>query len=177
MKDTLIILAELSFHFGFIDYNEFKERIEVALWLSDETESVSDPRNIENEECSEKNDMESNELTSSLSKEIDNDNWLEFLFCNTWVFTKSDPDSYPSTPHGHYKSQNNKWPKLNPYTGRAFKAKHQEDQSKRLNKKQMKKLWSDKIFRSFCREYIVWYMEEFPYHRFSVRNPLLLPRW
>ncbi|WP_216712728.1 hypothetical protein [Pseudoalteromonas sp. TB64] len=107
----------------------------------------------------------------------DNENWLEFLCLGIWVFTKADPDSYPSVPHGHFKNQNNKWPKLNPYTGRIFSAKHQEDKKQLLSKKQMRKIWSDEKFKSFCREMIIWYQEKFSYYEFPVRRPLRMPRW
>jgi hypothetical protein len=103
---------------------------------------------------------------------------IEFLF-QGWVFTKADPDPYPSTPHGHWKNQNQKWPKLNPYSGRAFLTKHQEDVGKRLSKVQMKLLWSDEKFKDFCRAHIVWYRESFPFHDFGRSNKLLLkfPKW
>lgn len=55
---------------------------------------------------------------------MENQDWLEFVAFGHWYFTKSDPDPYPSTPHGHFQSANNPWPKLNPYTGRVFDAKH-----------------------------------------------------
>lgn len=80
-------------------------------------------------------------------------------------------------PHGHYQHQNVKWPKLNPYTGRVFSSKHQEDNSQRLSKKDMTIIWSDESFKSFCREMIVWYQEQFPYHEFPVRRPLRFPIW
>lgn len=40
MRNTLIILAELHYEFGLIGYDEFKERIQVALWLNDEMENL-----------------------------------------------------------------------------------------------------------------------------------------
>ncbi|MCD6115408.1 hypothetical protein J7K93_00190 [bacterium] len=189
MKNTLIILAELHYEFGLIGYDEFNERIKVALWLNDEVECpVTDPRDQYEEDVVRKNNetTENEELSDSVVSTIDGgetnnikneDNWLEFLCLGIWVFTKADPDSYPSIPHGHYKSQTRQWPKLNPYTGRVFATKHQEDKAQRLTKKQMKIIWTDEKFKSFCRGMIVWYQEQFPYYEFSVRRPLRMPRW
>lgn len=94
-----------------------------------------------------------------------------------WVFIKGDPDNYPSVPHGHYETKGKPWPKLDPYTGRAFKAKDQEEDRLRLTKKEMADLWNDRTFRSFCLEHIAWYYEAYPYYRFRVENPRRLPRW
>ena len=183
MKDTLITLAQLHYDFGLINYEEFNERFGVALWLADELpSSVIDPRNESIEYSEERETCEKTESISQygVSYTIHKDNregWLEFLFAGIWIFTKADLDSYPSVPHGHYKKQNNKWPKLNPYTGRVFVAKHQENQTQRLSKKQMKSLWSDAKFRSFCREMIIWYQQTYQYYEFPVKRPSRLPRW
>ncbi len=182
MRNTLITLAEIHYEFGLIGHDEFSERIHVALWLADEfSGNAYDPRADSGEEGSESNqhEPEHNDTPSTGSSRSpqDNDNWIEFLCLEAWVFTKADPDSYPSVPHGHYKSQNTKWPKLNPYTGRVFSSKYQEDTGKRLSKRQMKEIWGDPRFKSFCREMIVWYREEFPCYEFPVRWPLRLPRW
>lgn len=161
MRNILVTLAKIHYEFGFIGYDEFNERVRIALWLSDEEkEYLSDPR-IESEEDlipAKSEDSECNDSviakikdSKEAQKNID-EIWIEFLCLGLWVFTKADPDSYPSVPHGHYKSQNKKWPKLNPYTGRVFKSKHQEDGNKRLTKKQMKIIWTDEKFKSFCRE-------------------------
>jgi len=113
--------------------------------------------------------------------EASND-WIEFICLSTWVFTKADPDPFPSVPHGHFKKQNNKWPKLNPYTGRVFMAKHQEDKTRRLSKDEMRKIWRDREFREFCIEMIRWYRNQFPHYLFPIGNGnddliLRLPRW
>lgn len=177
MENTLITLANLSFDLGLIGIDEYSERIEVALWLADDGETAKDPRFKESEKR-RKNQREENFEINTIIPNTGNDlNWLEFLFNKTWYFTKSDPDFYPSIPHGHFKNKNNKWPKLNPYTGRVFKSKHQEDPSEKLTKKEMKKIWSDEKFRSFCRDHIVWYLENFQNYRFPVKRPLRLPRW
>ncbi|WP_335901491.1 hypothetical protein ACOI2Q_07030 [Shewanella algae] len=179
MRDLLINLAELHFEFGLIGRDELNERISVALWLNEELLSdVIDPRN-ENSEGDESHydEIEGKEAGVTVSLKENSDDWIEFLFNGVWVFTKADADSYPSVPHGHFQSQTRKWPKLNPYTGRVFSSKHQEDTSKRLSKKQMRLLWRDEKFRSFCREMIVWYRETHKSYRFPVSNPCRLPIW
>lgn len=181
MKNFLINLAEIHYSFGFINRNELEERYLVALWLSDEkdidprmdiSEEDTSDQEDQNEECNE------DELTPRVNPSANHDDeWTEFLCLNKWVFTKSDPDDYPSVPHGHYESQNRKWPKLNPYTGKVFVAKNQEDKSRKLNKKQMKIIWSEAKFRAFCREMVVWYLEKNPLYRFTVMHPLRMPKW
>ena len=184
MRNTLITLAEIHYALGFIGYDELNERIGVALWLSDEAEDhVNDPRNDSEDDSPPNEKYEYNDSVivktgdCRANQQEKDDNWIEFLCLGLWVFTKSDPDLYPSVPHGHFKSQNRKWPKLNPYTGRVFKSKHQEDKTNRLTKKQMKIIWSDEKFKSFCREMIIWYQEQFSYYEFPVRRPLRMPRW
>lgn len=187
MRNFLIHMAEIHHQLGMINHDEFWERVEVARWLSDDPEVNSDPRGTQEEEADLKGERhedlgESDSIISKIdggnrNSTSNDENWMEFLCLGVWVFTKSDPDSYPSVPHGHHKSQNKKWPKLNPYTGRVFKAKHQEDTSSRLSRKQMKVIWQDEKFKSFCREMVIWYEEQYPYFEFSVRRPLRMPRW
>lgn len=187
MRNFLINMAEFHHELGMISHDEFKERVHVALWLSDHTEDSPDPRegSVEDDvpEGGKHEGVDENSLVTSKINDgkggsgSNDENWMEFLCLGVWVFTKSDPDSYPSVPHGHYRDQNNKWPKLNPYTGRVFKAKHQEDTSSRLSKKQMRAIWQDEKFKSFCREMVVWYQEQYPYFEFPVRRSLRMPRW
>jgi len=189
MVQTLITLAQIHYELGVIGYDEFCERIRVARWLADEhedSEGSHDPRIDSKDESPpvEIRDVESEpEAVTVMSRDtdkssvIDGEDWIKFVCLGVWVFTKADCDSYPSVPHGHYKNQNTNWPKLNPYTGRVFHSKHQEDTSRRLTKKKMKKIWNDEKFKSFCREMIVWYQEQFPHFEFPVRNPLRMPRW
>ena len=187
MKDFLINLAQFHHELGMISYDEFRERVQVAFWLLDDVEKSSDPRegsavDAESEEEKHEDVDERGSITSKIndgkgSSGNNDENWIEFLCLGIWIFTKSDPDSYPSVPHGHYRDQNSKWPKLNPYTGRVFKAKHQEDTSCRLSKKQMRTIWQDEKFKSFCRDMVVWYQEQYPYYEFPVRWPLRMPRW
>ena len=160
MHHTLVTLAEIHYDFGLIGHDEYCERISVALWLADaHSGSELDPRTDSDEETSEDKEYESEHngkqgtvitrTDSGQPTQKDNDNWMELVCFGTWVFTKADPDSYPSVPHGHYKNQNIKWPKLIPYTGRVFSSKYQEDTSQRLSKKQMKEIWIDPSFKSF----------------------------
>jgi hypothetical protein len=184
VESTLISLARFNLEFGLIGVDEYIERCQVAFWLNDKDGDLLDPRNIavsegrrEGREHSPADDASEPSPKGGDQGPIESDSGeLEFLF-QGWIFTKSDPDPYPSTPHGHWRDPNSKWPKLNPYTGRVFKAKHQEDVSARLGKKEMKKLWNDNKFRDFCRSYILWYEEAFPLHRFAVARPLRFPDW
>jgi hypothetical protein len=179
---TLVTLAELHHRFGLISIDEYEERRRIAEWLY--SGQHVDPRDAGGDERERKNGDESpsGDATVTMRQGDPNDSYdpgyLSFLF-NGWVFTKADLDPYPSTPHGHWQNQNNKWPKLDPYNGRVFKAKHNEDASKRLNKSQMKILWNDEKFKDFCRGHLIWYMEKCPHHVFRVsRDRLLrLPSW
>jgi len=187
MRNFLINMAKFHHQLGMISHDELWERVEVALWLSDDAEASYDPRKslgdgVDPEEESHEDVGESDSMITKISdgnggSSKNNENWIEFLCLGVWVFTKSDPDSYPSIPHGHHEDKNKKWPKLNPYTGRVFKAKHQEDMSKKLSKKQMKVIWQDEKFKSFCREMVVWYQEQYPHFEFSALRPLRMPQW
>jgi len=185
---TLLTLASIHYELGLISYDEFNERYGVALWLSNELpEDVIDPRLSDDDESlrTEEENIDIDGIEVAISgfengtKTLDDndENWLELTCLNTWVFTKSDPDSYPSVPHGHYMNKNNKWPKLNPYTGRVFSRKNQEDKSKMLKKRELKRLWSSEKLKTFCREMIVWYQEKYPHYEFPVRRPLRMPRY
>ncbi len=180
---TLLMLADISLSIGLIGHDEYDERISVALWLADENSST-DPRQANNEELQEqesKREILNNEseviLSGTHGRTLERPDWMEFIAFQKWFFTRSDPDPYPSTPHGHLHSANRAWPKLNPYSGRAFSAKHKEDSSLRLTKREMKELWRTEAFRDFCRSHILWYMEAHPYHKFHVRNALRFPHW
>jgi glutathione S-transferase len=173
-------LASISYELGLIGIDEYEERLEIAQWLFSEDTNVADPRAATGEdrhfEAESQNDPAEHELKAIVKDDPKDQVWLEFLFDHKWVFTISDPDHYPSVPHGHWSSQNQKWPKLNPYTGRVFKKKHQEDPALRLSKSKMQLLWRNPKFRSFCRDHILWHMEEHAF-KFSVRRPLRLPVW
>lgn len=185
MHNVLINLADFHYELGLIGYDEYVERIEIGYWLSDSfhfSEHSRDPRYDVEESLNIKEREKPDVYDESIGVEaIDSESdsseyYIKFICLGKWVFTKSDPDSYPSVPHGHYNDQNKKWPKLNPYTGRVFEAKNQENNKERLSKKEMKEIWQDEKFRSFCREMIVWYREQFPHYEFPVKRPLKLPR-
>jgi hypothetical protein len=179
-KNILAFLAKASFQVGLIGIDEYDERLRVAQWLYDKHGHWSDPRlpvGLEDRREEQEFDTASGRddgggVRSPVSDPVE----IEFYY-QGWIFTKADPDPYPSTPHGHWRSQNQKWPKLDPYRGRVFQAKHQEDVTRRLSKKEMKKLWNDGRFCDFCRDHIRWYMEQYPHHAFRVRDPFRFPRW
>lgn len=180
IKETLIFFAHFHLDIGLIGIDEFEERIRIALWLSDEIDN--DPRLFDTEidpEKERKSDpsvlVEESKLNNVSDK--NENNTLAFVALNTWYFTGSDPDSYPSVPHGHFQNANNTWPKLNPYTGRVFSRKNTEDNSQRLNKKNMQTLWGDVAFRNFCRSHIMWYMQAHKHYKFPVKYPYRFPRW
>lgn len=186
MHNTLINIAEIHYEYGIINFDELNERVNIALWLSDKIDI--DPRNDSEDTIKQPylDDTENNlnqelmiDKTDNSRPKLKNDENrpMCIYLLGVWVFTKSDPDSYPSIPHGHFKNQNRKWPKLNPYNGCVFTSKNQEDKSKRLKKTDMKRIWTDEKFKSFCREMIVWYIEQFPCYSFPVPRPLRFPRW
>lgn len=181
VQTTLQVLADLHLQFGLIDVSEHRERFLVADWVANDEVNGKHPRDPIAEIKSSEGD--SSELVVKRCTERNNPTLLneperlEFLAFNKWVFTRSDADPYPSTPHGHLQDPNRSWPKLNPYTGRVFKAKYQEDSTQRLSKKQMRTLWDSQDCRDFCRSHIVWYMEAHSHHKFAVRYPLRFPYW
>ena len=131
LSGTLIFLAELHLHVGLIGIEEFTERCKVARWL-DDNNSGHDPREPAAAEGDDRikfedqTNLSGNVGTSPHANQNDCvDDELEFIWAE-WVFTRQDEDPYPSTPHGHLRSANRKWPKLNPYVGRGFAQKHQE---------------------------------------------------
>lgn len=181
---TLVTLADLHHNFGLISFHEYEERCRIAEWLYGGFSQHADPRDAggEEREPEDGNELPSGNATVTVQEcdpdDPDSPGYLSFLF-DGWVFTKADPDPYPSTPHGHWQHQNNKWPKLDPYNGRVFTEKHREDASKRLKKAQMKILWGDEKFKDFCRGHLIWYMEACPHHVFRVGRDRILrfPRW
>jgi hypothetical protein len=179
--DILTFLAEVSLDFGLIGISEYYERRRVARWLYDRHDELFDPRADPPGPEDHREEQQSDSANapghgrSGDGPRISDRGEIEFYY-RGWVFTKADPDPYPSTPHGHWEHQNNTWPKLDPYQGRVFAKKHQEDVGRQLRKKEMRELWGDPRFRDFCRGHILWYMEQFPYHEFRVRNPMRFPR-
>ena len=187
---TLVLLAEVSCAYGLIGFSELLERIQVAQWLYGDP-SVSDPRieraegeveKAPTEEEPEQDAVPNAEQTMSSSNTggtaNDDPPVLPLVVLGqNWYFTGSDPDFYPSVPHGHFQCATRKWPKLNPYTGRVFSAKRQEDTGMRLKRTEMRQIWQDHKFRDFCRSNVTWYLTEHPHYNFSVAHPLRFPRW
>ncbi len=97
---------------------------------------------------------------------------MHFTLLSKWVFKLSDPDPYPSVPHGHY--QNKPWPKLDPYTGRVFKGKSQEDY--KISKKELEKIWKNNQFKEFCNEQVKHYMETHAYKFTKEKQSLMKQR-
>ena len=186
MSQYIKLLSDISFATGLIGYPEYLERCEVADWLDDPC-SLADPRisNTDSEEAIQEEDHrdgndESVDGKSGAGKSGDEKSpWLELLMMNQWMFTIGDADCYPSVPHGHFKSKTREWPKLNPYIGRVFSDAHKEDTSKRLNKKDLKKLWNDQKFIEHCREQVLWYSDFAPKYGFprAKRGKLVFPKW
>lgn len=183
-------LTDWEFRVGIIGIADWVEREQVFEWLLDnEATQNADPRGAVGREREERRlpqesppEEESTQEPSGPAQghnEEENPP-LQFIpagLPHRWLFTKDDPDFYPSVPHGHLNNKTNSWPKLNPYTGRAFSSKDVEDSTYRLQKRDMIELWNDAKFRRHALETITWYRERFPYYRFPVRNPLKLPRW
>ena len=187
MHQYIKLLSDLSYMSGLIGYSEYLERCDVADWLEDTDNIVSDPRLSEEEkqkkpenEFPKEPEIEGN-ANSAKSKKANDDEppWLKLLILNKWMFTIGDVDCYPSVPHGHFQSKTKEWPKLNPYTGRVFSDVHKEDSTKRLNKRDMKKIWNDSSFIEHCRKQVIWYSDSFPSYGFpnARRGKLLFPRW
>lgn len=177
MLECLLNLARLHYQFGLIDLDEYNERCSIAFWLDDNNEEAADPRDESLIEP-EKMDGHSAAEDVAVKRQPNNqDGSICLLLLGVWNFTKADADHYPSVPHGHYKKKNQKWPKLNPYNGRVFSEKHQEDKTRRLNRTQMRLVWRNEEFKSFCRDVIVWYLEAYPVYNFPVPHPFRLPRW
>ncbi|WP_148282183.1 hypothetical protein [Corallococcus coralloides] len=199
--DTFWFLTNWEFDYGLIGLHEYEERYEVLHWLlgnepSDGGQAGNDPRgNLERTADSLRSEEQSenakphaaheeatgaeSQKTGSGSPSPDENLPLQLIppeLRNRWCFTKNDADSYPSVPHGHLNDKTNAWPKLNPYLGRAFAAKHREDTRYRLHRSEMIKLWNSPNFRAHALETIVWYQAAHPHHRFLVRNPRRLPR-
>ncbi|MDO6612279.1 hypothetical protein Q4601_06945 [Shewanella sp. 1_MG-2023] len=186
MSQYIRLFSEMSLMAGLIGHFEYIERHEIADWLEDFNGRVPDPRvtsdeNSEplSEESSEENNSDERQSSATEKHKYDDPPWLELLMMNQWMFTLGDADCYPSVPHGHYKSKTREWPKLNPYTGRAFSDVHREDVSKRLSKKDMIKLWNDSKFIEHCREQVLWYSYFSSSYGFpnARRGKLAFPRW
>lgn len=189
MQIPIRLLSDLSYSLGIIGLAEYQERSEVAQWLGDETDSISDPRGelAELTERPLREPCRENEVLLPVSGAAGADEpssnseprWMKFLVLKKWHFTISDVDCVPSVPHGHEDAKTQSWPKMNPYTGRVFSRMHHEDISQRLDRAEMRLLWRNEKFVERCRDTVIWYAEAFPTYRFSGarRGHLHFPRW
>ncbi|WP_408891526.1 hypothetical protein ACJ2CR_18885 [Myxococcus faecalis] len=200
--DTFWFLTNWEFDLGLIGLAEYEERYEVLQWLSkrdpntgggpsddprgDSKGAADSPRSEERVERSEEEAVRKEaagagtQQPSAAAQQSDENPPLQLIphgLRERWCFTKNDADSYPSVPHGHLNDKNNSWPKLNPYSGRAFAAKDSEDTKYRLQRWEMIRLWNSREFRRHALETIVWYQETYPYYEFPVPTPRRLPRW
>jgi hypothetical protein len=185
MYQNIRLLSDLSYAIGLIGLSEYIERSEIIDWLEDDANHLQDPRirredkfdGYERESQINGNDLQGKD--SSLNRVPSSNNKLEFLLLNKWMFTIGDRDCYPSVPHGHLYKKTNEWPKLNPYTGRAFLGMHNAQHSLTLSKLEMKMTWNNLDFVEHCRKQVLWYSNfavgyDFPSARFG---KLVFPKW
>jgi hypothetical protein len=174
-----------EYHLRLIGISDLLERLEVLRWLIDSGDAT-DPRPTFNHKETRRQPEDSGDYEGRRIRTVhtsDDEVWhLQFLprgLSNPWIFTKGDPDPYPSVPHGHLNHKNQQWPKLNPYSGRAFIQKDLEQSDLRLKRDDMISLWNDKDFRKHALDQIGWYQKTFPYHKFSVSQEKVdkLPKW
>ncbi|MBN9685900.1 MULTISPECIES: hypothetical protein [unclassified Corallococcus] len=199
--DTFWFLTNWEFDSGLIGLAEHQERYNILQWLSMRDPSAGggqgdDPRgdlrgsadSSRPEEQVERSDSTAVrekaagagiQQPAAVARQLDANPPLQLIppeLSERWCFTKNDADFYPSVPHGHLNDKTNPWPKLNPYSGRAFAAKDSEDKRHRLERREMIALWNSRSFRSHALDTIVWYQATYAYHRFPVVNPRRLPR-
>lgn len=186
----IVLMSDLSYMMGIIGWAEYRERRLVAEWLSNDDEESVDPRepsaepngdiNDENNENNSRAENGSANSVNGVSGSDDNQpRWPKFLLLNRWHFTLGDVDCVPSVPHGHENSKTQSWPKLNPYTGKVYISVESEDTSRRLNRSDLKKIWTNKKFLEECRKQLVWYAENFKSYGFphARRGWDRLPKW
>lgn len=88
-----------------------------------------------------------------------------------WQFRQSDPDFFPSIPHGHSRSDRRR--KLDAYRGWTYQEDRQFGREPRWK---IIALWNDDKFRSFAAAAIQYYLVAFPRYVWPVQYPLKLPR-
>lgn len=195
MSRIIHLLNDLSYAAGLIGLIELQERNEIASWVfsrkSPSLHARPDPRGeleqrlesdlrVEEGEVFQSISEDGQVLVTSSSNQLgDESAAMQFLVLKRWYFTLGDADCAPSVPHGHENSKTQKWPKLNPYTGKVFTAIHNEDTPRRLSRPEMQLLWQDDGFVDHCRQQVAWYADQFPHHKFANarRGILVFPRW
>lgn len=189
-KIVFWFITDVEYSIGVASLADLHEREEVFEWLDPGAGGRRpDPRGQKHSADESQRPNEPDEpqappppesSADSVSGDREEDEPLQLLplgLRNRWCFTKNDVDFYPSVPHGHLNDKTNPWPKLSPYTGRAYSAKDHEDTKLRLSRQEMITLWNNKQFRRHALETIAWYSETFPQYHFPVANPRRLPRW
>lgn len=190
MHHYIALLSDFSYQLGLIGIAEYRERLEIAYWLSTDGEDKLDPRGSRHEGPERPHEDDDNPksdkeyVTGDFIKRIapgenPRADELQLLALNKWMFTIGDRDCYPSVPHGHLHRKTNEWPKLNPYTGRVFADTHVEDHASRLTKTEMKGIWNDADFVGHCRQQVIWYSAFAPNYAFprARRGKLHFPKW
>ena len=191
MSRVIHLLNDLSYAVGIIGLAEIQERKEVAAWVFSRNPERPDPRGPAGQPREETPPPEPNDvcrpigpswsaLDGSTAEQTDEDSHVVHLVVlNCWYFTLGDVDCVPSVPHGHEHSKTQKWPKLNPYTGKVFTATHQEDRTRRLARVEMQLLWRNESFVDHCRQQVQWYSSHFPRYPFANarRGIYEFPRW
>ena len=184
VRDTYILFSELEFELGIINIVELEERSGVLRWLLETSGDLPDPRGGDTDHLEDIEQKPDTEQTKAGGSEPSDEETPPLHFIprglkKKWIFTIGDTDFYPSIPHGHLNDPKRSWPKLNPYTGRAFKGSNDEDLSLRLSRTEMCDLWNDQKFRIHALKTIAWYHQAFPSHRFPVPLGEIfdLPRW
>ncbi len=193
MSKEIYLLNDLSHALGIIGLVELQERLEIADWIFGNIQDRPDPRGPSHgglEPGKPPNDEDvfrsmpvQRPLSANAIAETETQKpeaqVMQFLALKRWYFTIGDTDCAPSVPHGHENSKTQKWPKINPYTGKVFTSIHAEDTSRRLSREEMKAIWRNADFVEHCRKHVKWYSERFPDYMFvnARRGYLAFPRW
>jgi hypothetical protein len=173
-------LARVHYKWRLIGVDELQERCKVAEWLSTDWSHTPDPRRSELQD--KRPHIAGRDRPAQAAdepqpgSEHNPPKSLHFVFMD-WHFTLSDPDPYPATPYGRHLSHDRRWPRLNPYTGRVFSRKHQEDVHLRLSREEMRLLWRSERFRNFCKNHTSNYRIGQPSYDFPMPDPLKFPTW
>jgi hypothetical protein len=180
---TLLVLAEFSFALGLIEVNEYMERRTVAHWLADDDPAFADPREPSSDEREGPRREQAYPPSNSEVTQItgtgkpDDPDWLKLLVLGKWMFTRSDPDSYPSTPHGHFHNTNRPWPKHNPYTGRVSRQGIMRTSHCDLPSMKCENFGVQRPFATSAGVTYSGTSKPHPHHAFAIRHPLRFPVW
>lgn len=138
-------------------------------WL----EHLSDPKNVsgtEDARSSEDRTLDSQQASAA----------TRFITATSpalggpWELKISDPDFFPSIPHGHLRAARDI--RLDVYRGLTFNRAKGERPEARERRQFIVALWNDNSFRDFATRAIRHFMLQKPGHCWRVPNPLRLPR-